>query len=340
MLTLLALPRGASAGERPLVLVVGESGDPLVARIEGELALMGYRAESVARSADWLSVAEARTAVGVVEVDPERDEVVLWTLGSTPNAHLESRSRVASPDPQVLALRTVELLHGRLTPLGEGPPPDDGGERDEPSAAEGARGPRRGGAVPARPSGAAAFPTPFSAFMGASLTGAAGGLPPWLGPRITAGYRPHPSFEVGATALPPPSKPRIEVENGEAEVELFAFGPTLRVGYRLRSFALDGGLALLAVHGVATTRSTLSSFAGARSEGWAWRPELALGATWLATERIGLRAQASVGGIAPELEVLGVDSPSEQHGPKPVAGLRSPVAALTLGIEVGLGKLR
>lgn len=130
------------------------------------------------------------------------------------------------------------------------------------------------------------------------------------------------------------------MENGEAEVELFAFGPTLRVGNRLQSFALEGGLALLAVHGVATTRSTLSSFTGARSEGWAWRPELAVGATWLATERIGLRAQASVGGIAPELEVLGVDSPSEQHGPEPVAGLRSPVAALTLGIEVGLGPLR
>ncbi len=340
MLGLLALPRGAPASERPLVLVIGESSDPLVARIEGELALMGYRAESVARSADWLSVAEARTAVGVVEVDPERDEVVLWTLGSTPDAHLESRSRVASPDPQVLALRTVELLHGRLTPLGEGPPPDDGGERDEPNAAEGARGPRPDQAVPSRPSGAAAFPTPFSAFMGASLTGAAGGLPPWIGPRIAAGYRPHPRFEVGATALLPPNRARIAVEHGEAEVEAFALGLTMRVGHRLRSFALDGGLALLAVHGVATTLSTQSSFTGARAEGWSWRPELAAGATWLATERIGLRAQASVGGVTPELEVLGVDSPSDQHGPEPVAGLESPVAALTLGIEVGLGPLR
>jgi len=330
---LLALAQGASAREPPLVLVVGDGADPLVVRIEDELALMGYRTESVARSANWLPIAEASSAVGVVEVDPGRDEVVLWTLGPAPDAHLDSRHQVSTPDPQVLALQAVELLHGRLTPVVDA---DDDG--DEPGAPEGA--PQRDAAAPAHPASEAAFPTPVAAFMGASLTGAAGGLPPWVGPRLAAGYRPHPSLEVGATALPPPSGARIEVENGEAEVELFTFGPTLRVGYRGSSFTLDGGLSLLAVHGVATTRSTQQSFAGARSEGWAFRPELAAGATWLASERIGLRAELSVGGVTPELEVLGVDSPSDQHDAERVAALRSPIAALTLGVEVGIGRRR
>jgi len=315
------------------VLVVGDGADPLVVRIEDELALMGYRTEAVPRSTNWLPVAEARAAVGVVEVDPERDEVVLWTLGAPPDAHLDSRHPVASPDPQVLALQAVELLHGRLTPVAESE-----GDGDEPGASEGTR--RGDGAAPARPSGEGAFPTPVAAFMGASLTGAAGGLPAWFGPRIAAGYRPHPSFEVGATALLPPSGATLAVENGEAELDLFTFGPTMRVGFRLRSFTLDGGLSLLAVHGVATTLSSQPSFAGARSEKWAFRPELAAGATWLATGRIGLRAQVSLGGVTPELEVLGVDSPSDQHDAEQVAALRSPIAALTLGLEVGVGRRR
>lgn len=332
-----ALSLTAWAGEAPLVLLVGPAGDPLHTRLVGELELMGYRTESLGRSADWLAAARERSAVGVVEVDPQRDEVVLWTVGRE-RSELASRYRVGSTDPQTLAIKAVELLHGRLVPVASQTNPDlprEGQTRPTPRTRE-EEGPIPKEREQERELRMGAFPTLASVFLGPGLTWAAGGASPFVGPRLAIGWSPNPSIEVGVTSVLPPTRSRVALEQGEANVDLFAAGVTARRGWRVHAFTLDAGLALLAQHGKATTRADPTAFAGAKTERWSLRPEVVAGATWRVADWFGLRATGSVGGLAPPIRVRDVDNPSEQQEPEVVARLASPILAALLGVEFGL----
>jgi hypothetical protein len=286
---------------------------------------MGYRTEAVPRSTNWLPVAE-------------RAPRSAWSSrpGTGRGRALDSR-RAAGRSPRLAAPgRLARPAGARAASRGVAPRPAHarGGERRRRGRAGRERGhPPGDGAAPARPSGEGAFPTPVAAFMGASLTGPRGpaGL---VRSADRRGVPPAPELRGRGHGAPAPERrdPRGGERRGRARA--LHLRPTMRVGFRLRSFTLDGASRSWPCTGSRprSPPSRASPVRGRKSGPFA--PSLP-------RERRGsppggsASAPSFLGGRHPELEVLGADSPSDQHDAEQVAALRSPIAALTLGLEVG-----
>lgn len=327
----------AVAGE-PLVIVVGPPGHPLVARVNAELELMGYATRGMERSAEWLEAARSEGAVGVVELDPARGEIVMWTLGTTQPAALDSRRHVASPDPQVLALQAVELLHAELDPVAREP-----AQSSAPGPEAAPRDARPSAATPApEPRAAAARPAPIVIGAGPAITWSRGGLPPLYGLHLAAAWRATSWLEVGALGLVPIASADLPIDKGSTSVRAFAAGLDARLVWRSSRgkagrAALDLGGAVL-IDRTAYSTAADDPFVGTADHRLALRPTASVGVAWLPSPRLGVRAALLVGG-APELPVLGVDSPSAQQEPEPVARYGGPLTTLTLGVVAELGRV-
>src|SRR5512145_1406606 len=204
----------------PVVIVVGPASNLLVRRVVEELELMGYSTRVMDRSSEWLEASRRLHAVGVVEVDPDRGEVVMWTLGGGESSQLETRRRVNSPDPQVLALRAAELLHGQLEPVPEEEVEGDSGPRPNPD--------RKEEPATTRPP-AQRPPAPVGVFAGPAVTWTRGGVPPLYGLHVEAGVRALHWLEIDALAIFPISRAGISVEKGSSEVHALWTG----IGARL-----------------------------------------------------------------------------------------------------------
>ena len=148
-IVIFALATGRAADLR--VVLLGSREEPTVARVRQELMLLGLEVEVIpeAAGADLATIARERGAAAVARVESSPPEIVLW-VDEEHSAGLPQESRVsesvkAGADPGLLALRAIELLRGRLLPVGAVLPPS--------AAPSGSAAPSAAPSVPASATG-------------------------------------------------------------------------------------------------------------------------------------------------------------------------------------------
>ncbi len=118
-----ALPTAARAEERPalrVLLVIDKPNDPLMARIQAEIAALGLTVVSSSASGPLEISAREQRAVAAVRTLPSRKGVELWmadvTTGRTLTRQLIVDERPEGPDQTLVALQTAEILRTGLFP--------------------------------------------------------------------------------------------------------------------------------------------------------------------------------------------------------------------------------
>ena len=325
--------------DQGLVLVVGEPQDPVVQRVERELALMGYDCRIVSGPRrQWARQAREGNVVAVIEVDGDHGEVVLHTAPVLRPRRRPGGYRIHEADERVLALRTAELLHGQLS-RPESTAPTDSAAPSRPKSNAPSSKPqgeiRRSSAVrsPPRALGRGGL------LAGPALVDAVGGVPPSFAVRAHGVWRPTRWLETGALALLPVSGTELTVPGGETEVRMSAFGASALVLWTTQSLTWGGGAHLLAQrswHDVTLSTPNRDDTSDAQ-----WAPCLGaqLSAAWRFHSALALRADGLLGAVLPPLEIEEPANPSavQQARRETVARLGNPVAVVSLGIEVELG---
>jgi hypothetical protein len=123
-----ASPAAADAESRPalrVLLVVDRANDPLMARIQAEIAALGLTVASGSANGPLESSAREQRAVAAVRVLPSRKGVEVWmadaTTGRTLTRQLVVDERAAGPDNTLVALQTAEILRTGLFPKADKP---------------------------------------------------------------------------------------------------------------------------------------------------------------------------------------------------------------------------
>ena len=108
-----------------VLLIVDRANDPLMARIQAEIAALGLTVVSGNASGPLESSAREQRAVAAVRVLPSRKGVEVWmadaTTGRTLTRQLVVDERAAGPDHTLVALQTAELLRTGLFPKASKP---------------------------------------------------------------------------------------------------------------------------------------------------------------------------------------------------------------------------
>lgn len=110
-----------------VLLVIDRANDPLMARIQAEIAALGLIVLSGNATGPLETSAREQRAVAAVRVLPSRKGVEVWmadaTTGRTLTRQLVVDERTAGPDHTLVALQTAELLRTGLFPKANKPAP-------------------------------------------------------------------------------------------------------------------------------------------------------------------------------------------------------------------------
>ncbi len=314
-----------------LVLVVGSKDDAVVERLMSELALLGYRGEVVSGSRrQWAREAEDRQAVAVVEV--REGGVVLWPAPVTRRERPEAGYPVDGEDHRVLALRAAELLHGQLAS------PTEGGDSGRGSVPVHGADPAAAGSRSAAPLGAPVSGSGLGLLGGPALFLVSGGIPPTLGARVHALWRPVPWMEAGAVALFPVSGASLVVSGGEAEVRVRAFGVGAQLRWVSSAVAIGVGPELLAHRSTYDVTLEAAAFDDTSAARWSPRAGMGLSLAWRPHRFIGVRGDAMIDAVHRPLEVMDPANRSavQQARREAVAQIGNPVVSLSAGVEIEL----
>lgn len=113
--------------ERRVLVVVDVPNDPLLERIEAEVASLGLSVIRRASGGPLEQDARAQHAIAAIRVLPSRKGVEVWmadvTTGRALARQLVVDERPEGPDQGLIALQTAEILRTGLFPKPEQPPP-------------------------------------------------------------------------------------------------------------------------------------------------------------------------------------------------------------------------
>ena len=321
-------------GETHVLLIGRSEQDPTVTRIEQELRILGLEVEFISTSKSRGRLADnarRRGATAAAEVQTDPPAVLLWTdpirfpdVGGGPELRVDAGS-AGTAEPGLLALRAVELLHGRILPVPALPAaPLDGGT---PNAAVTTPSPAPAdAAAPADASPEPLHPSAFSAFAGPAIFTTSDVDPTlhvWIGARLKLAT--HLDLEL-AGALPTTAAAVTGV-TGTAGARLGTLG--FAAQYRLTEpgaplFA-SAGLGLGAFFSVVSGDASRASNAalGSRS---AALPYLRAGAGYWFANHVALRGDALLG--------LALPAPVVQVKGKEVASFGTPTILFAAALEV------
>ena len=326
------------------VLVIGRSeNDPTVTRIEQELRILGLEVEFIPANKSRGSLADnarARGATAAAEVQTDPPAILLWTdpirfpdVGGGPELRVDEGS-AGTAEPGLLALRAIELLHGRILPVPAQPAaPLDGGTGDAaavaPAPATTDAGATDAGAAapaPPRPTTEAPRPSPFSAFVGPAVLVSSGVDPTlhvWLGARLNLATR----VDLELTGAIPTTATALAGVTGTADARIGTLG--LAANFRFTEPAsplfASAGLGLGALFSVVSGDASKASNAalGSRS---AALPYLRAGAGYWLVSHVALRGDALLGTALP--------APVVQVKGKEIASFGTPTVISAAALEV------
>jgi len=319
----------ALASDETHVLLIGRSEqDPTVTRIEQELRILGLEVEFIPASKSRGSLADnarRRGATAAAQVQTDPPAVLLWTdpirfpdVGGGPELRVDAGS-AGTAEPGLLALRAVELLHGRVLPVpAQATEPLDGGT---PDAAVTTPSSPRTDAGPEPPG-----PSAFSAFAGPAVlvtSGVAPTLHVWIGARLNLATR----VDLELAGALPTTATAVTGITGTAGARIGTLG--LAANFRFTEPAsplfASAGLGLGAFFSVVSGDASAASKAalGSRS---AALPYLRAGAGYWLTHHVALRGDALLGVALP--------APVVQVKGKEVASFGTPTALFAAALEV------
>jgi energy-converting hydrogenase Eha subunit E len=300
----LALARGETH-----VLLIGRSEkDPSVKRIELELRILGLEVEFLPASKSRGSLADkarARGATAAAEVQADPPAILLWTdpirfpdVGGGPDLRVDEGS-AGTAEPGLLALRAVELLHGRVLPVpASTAAPLDGGTGD----AGAADAPTTdAGAAPEqpRPTTEPPRPSPFSAFVGPAILTSSSVDPTlhvWLGARLNLATR----IDLELAGAIPTTATAVPGVTGTAGARIGTLG--LAANFRFTEPAsplfASAGLGIGALVSVVSGDATKASNAALGTRAGAL-PYLRAGAGYWIANHVALRGDALLGTALP-----------------------------------------
>lgn len=302
----LALARGETH-----VLLIGRSEkDPSVKRIEQELRILGLEVEFLAAGKSRGSLADkarARGANAAAEVQTDPPAILLWTdpirfpdVGGGPELRVDEGS-AGTAEPGLLALRAVELLHGRILPVPAQPTaPLDGGTEDAAAILPAAT--TDAGAAPPqqpKPTTETPRPSPFSAFVGPAIL-TSSSLDPtlhvWLGARLNLATR----IDLELSGAIPTTSTAVPGVTGTAGARIGTIG--LAANFRFTEPAsplfASAGLGIGALVSVVSGDATKASNAALGTRAGAL-PYLRAGAGYWIANHVALRGDALLGTALP-----------------------------------------
>jgi hypothetical protein len=318
----IALAQGATH-----VLLIGRSEkDPSVKRIEQELRILGLEVEFLPASKSRGSLANnarAQGATAAAEVQTSPPAILLWTdpvrfpdVGGGPELRVDEGS-AGTAEPGLLALRAVELLHGRILPVSATPPgsPDGGAPDAAPPDS-----------APPKPTAQTPVPSSFSASVGPAVLMSSGVDPTfhlWIGARLNLATRVDLEL-AGAIPTTASVVPGITGTAG-ARLGTLGLGATFRFTEPTSPLFVTAGLGLGALIAVVSGDALKSSKAALGTSAGAL-PYLRVGGGYWLVDHVALRGDALLGAALP--------APAAQVKGKDVASFGTPTVTLAAAIEV------
>jgi hypothetical protein len=317
-----------ASGETHVLLIGRSEQDPTVTRIEQELRILGLEVEFIPASKSRGSLADnarRRGATAAAEVQTDPPAVLLWTdpirfpdVGGGPELRVDAGS-TGTAEPGLLALRAVELLHGRVLPVpAQAAAPLDGGT---PDAAVTTPSPAPADAGPAPPQ-----PSPFSAFAGPAILVSSDvdpSLHVWIGARLNVATR----IDLELAGALPTMAAAVSGVTGTAGARIGTLG--LAAKYRFTEPAsplfASAGLGLGAFLSVVSGDASRASNAALGSRSAAF-PYLGVGAGYWFANHVALRGDALLGVALP--------APVVQVKGKEVASFGTPTVLFAAALEV------
>lgn len=303
-------------GETHVVLIGRSEKDPSVKRIEQELRILGLEVEFVPASKSRGSLADnarRRGATAAAEVRADPPAILLWTdpttfpdVGGGPELRVDEGS-AGTAEPGLLALRAVELLHGRILPVPiAGGTSADGGA---PAPAKGAPSPTTSASAadPPRPTTPSTQPSSFSAFVGPAILTSSSADPTfhlWIGARVNLATR----LDLELAGAIPTTATTVTGLTGAAGARIATLG--LAANFRFTeptsSLFASAGLGLGALVAIVSGDATKASNAALGTSGAAL-PYLRVNAGYWLFDHVAVRGDALLGAAlpAPKLTVKG-----------------------------------
>jgi hypothetical protein len=325
-------------GETHVLLIGRSEKDPTVTRIEQELRILGLEVEFIPASKSRGSLADSArrrgaTAAAEVQIDPPA--ILLWTdpirfpdVGGGPELRVDAGS-AGTAEPGLLALRAVELLHGRILPVPAQPSGTlDGGTEDAAAATPSSATTDAGTAPPGspRPATEPPLPSPFSAFAGPSVLVSSGVDPTlhiWIGARLNLATR----VDLELAGAIPTTATAVTGVTGTAGARIGTVG--LAANFRFTEPAsplfASAGLGLGALVSVVSGDATKGSNAALGTRAAAL-PYLRAGAGYWLTNHVAVRGDALLGVALP--------APVVQVKGKEVASFGTPTLLFAAALEV------
>lgn len=316
----------------PRVLLIAASDtDPVAQRVAEELALLGYAVERVPaelgrEEPDKLmdrygAVAWARTDAAARRVELWVPDELAASAGSVGMALIVS----ADDDDELLALRSIELLRGRLLPVERLSRPPKPAPPTEPVPTSPSQPP----APPTTPSPPDAAPrrSRLRLYAAPALELSPGGFSPTLGIRAGAEVGLVWRLSAGLHAVFPTLAPSVETERGAATVRVLPFGAGLDLELTPKESVVGAfvGLGLDAAP-LFYEGSAVAPLVGQAGTSWAAAPYAQFGGRVPLHPLLALRLDCSVHVLAPE--------PTVRFAGVRVATFGVPLVIPALGLEL------
>lgn len=323
-LALLVASIALADGETHVLLIGRSENDPSVVRIEQELRILGLSVEFLPASKARGSLANnarAQGATAAAEVRSTPPAILLWTdpvrfpdVGGGADLRVDEGS-TGTAEPGLLALRAVELLHGRILPVPTTPVGSlDGGTADA--------------AAPAQREAAsqASTPSSFSAFIGPAVLMSSSVDPTfhlWIGARLNLATR----IDLELAGTIPTTATTVPGVTGTVGARIGTLG--LAANFRFTEpsspFFASAGLGLGALVSVVSGDAEKASNAALGTRGAAF-PYLRVGGGYWLAEHVAVRGDALLGVAlpAPDVQVKG----------KEVAKFGAPTVTLAAALEL------
>lgn len=337
-IVIFALATGRAADLR-VVLVGSSKEEPTVERVRQELVLLGLEVEVISKAAgaDLATIARERGAAAVARVESSPPEIVLW-VDEEHSAGLPQESRVsesvkAGADPGLLALRAIELLRGRLLPVGAVLPPASSAAPSvaaAPSAAPSV-------AVSAVPSTSATAAPPASSatrpvsriglYVGPALVVSPGGVPVMPAFRAGVSYRIIGPLEADGLATIPLTEGQVSAANGRIDLRVLAFGGGLSARFSevAPRLSLRAGAGLGVIGFIFQGRAE-APYPAASGDRWSALPYAGAGAGVRLTPVLSLRADVHA--------ALSLPPAALRIAGQQVASFGLPILLVSLALEV------
>ncbi|MEP7122117.1 MAG: hypothetical protein ABJE95_14455 [Byssovorax sp.] len=304
-------------GETHVVLIGRSENDPSVKRIEQELRILGLEVEFVPASKSRGSLADnarRRGATAAAEVRSDPPAILLWTdpvsfpdVGGGPELRVDEGS-AGTAEPGLLALRAVELLHGRVLPVPVAPSASlDGGA---PDAAPVTPSPTPTGASPPEPPKTRTqtpLPSSFSAFLGPAILTSSSADPTfhvWIGARLNLATR----IDLELAGAIPTTATAVTGLTGTigARIATLGIAANFRFTEPTSSLFASAGLGLGALLAIVSGEASKASNAALGTSAAAL-PYLRVGAGYWLFDHLALRGDALLGVAlpAPVIQVKG-----------------------------------